>query len=321
MAAIPPQATGQLGVFTAAQALDAGWSRASLTRACASGRLRRVRAGAYCVTDRSRDRRLGEHQLARLECQQAGVAAALKITGSVISHQTAAVILGLPLLGRPTDRPCLTVSPDRRVAEAGAHVHRCRVGPDQVLRLGRLRLTDGTRTCLDLAREFGLAHGLVAADHALRKGISTREQLQAGYRLMRGRGGSPAARQLAGLADGRHESPLETLSGLALNRLPEQPAPQVSLFSAIHGFLARVDFYWERLGVVGEADGRLKYSEDELWREKLREDRLAEHGLVIVRWGWADVVRPELLRAKVGRKLHQAEGLRAAGYPLSVIRA
>lgn len=60
--------------------------------------------------------------------------------------------------------------------------------------------------------------------------------------------------------------------------------------------LGVVDFYWPEYGVIGEADGRLKYRRssrgqplrpttllDEKYRQELLEDR---H--VVVRWGWSD---------------------------------
>ncbi|MCW2523164.1 MAG: hypothetical protein JWO63_1499, partial [Frankiales bacterium] len=104
MARIPAQAADQFGLFTAAQALQAGWSRAALTRAGASGRLERVRAGVYRRPDGTGCRAAatgspGNHERLRTACKLAGAAAALKITGSVISHEAAAVIHELPLLG------------------------------------------------------------------------------------------------------------------------------------------------------------------------------------------------------------------------------
>lgn len=97
----------------------------------------------------------------------------------------------------------------------------------------------------------------------------------------------------------------------------------------------RVDFYWERLGIVGEFDGRVKYGrasedllsarydsftgewapsearpasggvqpvfrrgpEEALWAEKRREDRLRALGLQVVRWTWDDLTHPERLKA------------------------
>ncbi len=83
------------------------------------------------------------------------------------------------------------------------------------------------------------------------------------------------------------------------------------------GRLARADFCWEEAGVLGEFDGKVKYSrgrrlqgadvEKVLYREKLREDALRALGWTVVRWGWEELGRPREL----------ARRLRAAGVPAS----
>jgi hypothetical protein len=51
----------------------------------------------------------------------------------------------------------------------------------------------------------------------------------------------------------------------------------------------RVDDWWEEFGIVGEADGRIKYEGslavgDTLWREKKRQHWLEQRDLLEVRW-------------------------------------
>jgi very-short-patch-repair endonuclease len=42
--------------------------------------------------------------------------------------------------------------------------------------------------------------------------------------------------------------------------------------------------------VVGEADGALKYGDQQvIYKEKVREDRIRGKGLQVVRWGWDDM--------------------------------
>ena len=146
--------------------------------------------------------------------------------------------------------------------------------------------------------------------------MTTRDELGSVCRALRGRAGSPAARQLVEIADGRAESPLESLSRLAMADLRQQPALQVQLYSIQGWFLGRVDFFWEDVGVIGEADGRDKYTDDELWREKLRQDQLADCGLVFARWGWRLANQPTELCSYLEQQFRRAELLRAAGiYP------
>jgi very-short-patch-repair endonuclease len=71
-----------------------------------------------------------------------------------------------------------------------------------------------------------------------------------------------------------------------------------------HGsFVARVDFYWDDCGVVGEADGALKYDgRQALMAERRRQQALEDLGLIIVRWEWSDLARFE----SVARRLDKA---------------
>lgn len=83
---------------------------------------------------------------------------------------------------------------------------------------------------------------------------------------------------------------LETVSRLQLTRvgLPE-PLLQVPFYDDA-GLIGLVDMYWQGFGVVGEADGAVKYtSRDDLIREKRREDRLRALGLSVVRWMWDEI--------------------------------
>lgn len=117
------------------------------------------------------------------------------------------------------------------------------------------------------------------------------------------------------LADARSESAGESLSRVRMLDLGFEP-PQLQVNFDLGGTLARVDFYWPSVGVVGEFDGRLKYTraaglgaspaEQVVWEEKLREDALRARGLKVVRWVWDDLQRPGVLAAR----------LRCAGVPL-----
>jgi predicted transcriptional regulator of viral defense system len=304
---IPWQAQHQLGAFTAAQAAEAGWSQAALNRAVRSHRLDRLRRGAYVAADHETG-----HAAARRRLAQQGVAASLCVARGTISHSAAAAVHGLPVLSTPRE-PCLTVPPGTRVNPSEFHLHR------QVLPLWQLdhrvdiSVTTPARACVDIAREAGLAAGLVTADAALARAMTTRDELSSVCRALRGRAGSPAGRRLVELADGRAESPLESLSRLAMADLRLQPDLQVPLYSIQGRFLGRVDFFWQELGVVGEADGREKYTDDELWKEKVRQDQLADCGLVFARWGWRLAHRPTELCSYLEQQFRRAELLRAAG--------
>ncbi len=67
--------------------------------------------------------------------------------------------------------------------------------------------------------------------------------------------------------------------------------------------IARVDFYWPRLRLVGEFDGVMKYTRSKefsgqapaevLVAEKRREDEIRALGERVVRWGWDDLMHPQ----------------------------
>jgi len=95
-------------------------------------------------------------------------------------------------------------------------------------------------------------------------------------------------------------------------RLP-MPQLQVNVSSA-DGFIGRVDFDWSAYNTVGEADGRVKYLEDELWLEKLRQERLEDTGREVIRWTWRSAHAPdEEFAARVWRRLQR--GLYLQGFP------
>ncbi|HEY2044351.1 MAG TPA: hypothetical protein VGH11_16875 [Jatrophihabitans sp.] len=241
------------------------------------------------------------------------VAAALCLPDGTVTHLAAAVAHDLPILATAEAVPCLTLPPGFRIAVAGVHLHRA-VLPGWQFSRHHVAVSSVARTVLDVSREHGLASGLVIADAAAHRGQLCRADLERVQATPRGRGSAPHNRQLIELLEPRTESPLETLSRLELRNFGPAPEPQVDLWSTDGRHLARVDFYWRELGLVGEADGRSKYdSEAALWNEKLRQDRLTALGLVVIRWSWADAVCPARLREIVLRGMYQARVLRESG--------
>ncbi|MCQ9386217.1 endonuclease domain-containing protein [Brevibacterium moorei] len=102
------------------------------------------------------------------------------------------------------------------------------------------------------------------------------------------------ARRLLGWSTGLAESPLESLTALALHRLGIHDFWQQVAFpfdDALAGFSDRVDFYIPRLNLIIEADGWSKYNEygPRMKQEKRREDRLALRH-VVIRVEWSDVL-------------------------------
>lgn len=223
----------------------------------------------------------------------------------VASHGTAAHLHGLVLLHPPrTDRLVLTVeSTDSGHADLpGIHRHRAGLPRAHVTMLDGVPVTTRERTLVDLARALTLRDGLVAIDAAVHSGQASIVGLAAVVSDCRRWPYVRRARTLVELADCACESPLESLSRLFFigHGIP-MPRSQITLTSR-GSFLGRADFWWERQRVVGEADGLSKYTDASVLRaEKLRQERLENAGLRVVRWTWTDVDRPSEARRTAAR--------------------
>lgn len=291
--------TQQGGVVTREQALAAGLSERQLR---GSGRpLVRLRQGVY-----------GRRLPAGPERVAAEVAAARLVSDVdlVAAGATAALLHDLPLLGAPPRRLHLAEHKEERVRHHGASTT---LTADETVTVLGVPVTSLARTAADVARSRGFAAGVVTADAVLAREVS-RDELEA---VLLGRArwpGSRYARAALAFADGRSESPLESLGRV---RCHEQglPAPDLQVWLGdAHGPIARVDQYWPAHRTVAEADGALKYgSAMDLFAEKRREDRLREAGYEVVRYTWDEVFHhPELVAARIRRAFARAAQRAAA---------
>lgn len=127
-------------------------------------------------------------------------------------------------------------------------------------------------------------------DCALWDGRTDIGSLEAAVERWRHLGGSRELHEALAQARPGAQTVLETLSRLALigEGLPE-PELQVAFHDG-GGLIGRVDMWWPGLGVIGEADGLVKYgSGADIVREKAREDRLRATGRMVVRWTWSEI--------------------------------
>ena len=300
MRELPYHAAEQCGVFTTAQARRAGWTTTALRHAVRSGRLVRLRIGAY--QDASLDG-LNQFERARWRHAAPAIAAVLTTPGALASHSTSAVARGIPLLFIPM-RPCVSVVPWHTGEISRVHVHRCTAAP-LTLPAGYVPCTSIERTLIDLAREHGATAGVVSLDYALHEQLTDLSRLYTELDRCVRWPGVRAAREAIRLADARSESPLESRSRL---KIPEfglaAPEPQVSIGNESGGFVGRVDFYWDEFGVVGEVDGAVKYDDEQdrpLHKEKLRQEALENLGLEVVRWGATELRDFDAVAARLRR--------------------
>lgn len=257
------------------------------------------------------------------------VAAAARSTqlDVVGSHESAAVIHGLstfaPHDGRVVLSRCREPRRDRPpgslpaplVSHVPAH-HRTEVTGAPVTTLAR--------TAVDLARKGPALSAVVVLDSALRREVP-REELEEVLHVAKGWPGSKRATQWVEFADGRAESPLESVGRYRMWQfgLP-RPELQIPLYDAV-GLMGYPDFLWEDLRVIGEADGLLKYRPDDvdtlpdprdrdaLAREKQREDRFRDGGYEVFRFTWEIAVhRPAVLEQRALRAFARARLRRSA---------
>lgn len=235
---------------------------------------------------------LANRRIRELELLRAAQASALRCARAVITHFASAVALGIPTY-RPPDRPCLTVQAGTALRElAGAHLHRATLRAEDVVEVGGYPVTRPARTVMDIAREFGAEAGVVAADYVLHEGLATDSELLDAYDFCRTWPGRKAARITLLSADGDAESPLESLSRLRI-AAAHLPRPRLQReICDMHGqHLLRSDFLWDEYGVVGEADGNMKYRPDgrQADDEREKQELVEDAGLIVVRWGWRDL--------------------------------
>lgn len=292
-------------VFTRAHACAVGYSHADIRRLLRRGVWVPLRRGIYATasaiaSSAGDDER--EHALA-----VSGALLALNCD-AVATGTSAARILGLPLLSpTPTD---IVLAAESATGHRDDYVLRTTALPPQHrANCHGVPVTSPARTAVDLARERGFAHGVVAADAALHIGLTSPGQLAQVLRDCRGWPRVDRARRAVTFADVACESALESLSRVAFHQqgLPI-PRTQVTLGDTA-GPIGRVDFLWDDAGVIGEADGLAKYRATDLHTtrrilrvEKRREERLTDLGYEVIRWGWEDATNPP----RLARRIHAA---------------
>ena len=234
----------------------------------------------------------------------AACAAAVCRPGHVISYRSAAVLHGLPLIERPGTPELTALVLTALGTRSATRVRGAGLEEGDVVPWFGLPVTAVARTVIDLSR-LDRRSGLVAADAALRAGLASRSDLAAAAQRCAGWPGARSAREVIGLASPLAESPLESLTRLCvLDAGLPPPEPQVRIADPRDGWWCRVDLLWRDQRVVLEADGKIKYTDAELWREKRRQVRLERLGYRVVRAIWADVIADPLdLVAEVRRCL------------------
>lgn len=289
---------------------DAGASDRDIIRRVDAGELHRLRPGSF--TDSA--------ELTPLERHRELIDVTLPLLGrhTVLSHHSAAVLHNLPI---PDDLLYRATATRHRTTRGGGNAAprlRTYAAPftdADLVEIDGIRVTSISRTAADLARVLDRADAIRLLDAALHwpQGVGElpgrRDEIADHLRRARRCNGVDAAERHLARADGRAESVLETDSRLLFRDqgLPE-PVLQLVLCDESGAFVARCDFGWPELGLVGEADGVSKYQRllrpgespaDAVVREKIREDQVRSLGWMMKRWTTAETRTPRRLAAGV----------------------
>ena len=289
------------GVVTTAEATRLGVSSNSLRGLVRSGALIRVAQGAYLSAAHHENAdETGRHRLR--------ATAVLRTQPDVLaaSHQSAAVLRGLPVLQRDLDRVHVVHRSSKQTRRHDAFtIHSC-PGTESFGEVGGLAVVIPAVAVLGTAVNAGVSSGIMAADAALRADLTTRAELEDWLARLRRTPGLSAARHVVEQACPSAESAGESLSRLLLHALGYEVVPQFRVQDVDGRVVARVDFLIPALGVVVEFDGAVKYDgaegRDALVREKHREDAIRALGYGVVRLTWADLFAP----ARVERAIRTA---------------
>ncbi|MGW6200358.1 type IV toxin-antitoxin system AbiEi family antitoxin domain-containing protein [Kribbella sp. NPDC055110] len=297
------------GWFTRADAMDCGYSDSELRRRLRSGQWSRlsrdvyVEPGGPSAGEATWDRAKRLHLLkTRAVINRLG-------PGAVVSHQSAAVLHGLPTWGLDLSRVQVTKATGRTRSDSIADVHRSRFDPGELTVVDGLPVVTPARAVTESACVSSYEVGVVLGDAALHSRLVSPEALVATADRHSAWHGSPAARAAARFANGLSESVGESrLRVLLANHGLPEPELQVEIRDASGRLIGRVDILLERVLIV-EFDGATKYGNaDDLVAEKWREDDLRSHDYQVIRVGWQDLDHPLTTANRIRQALPSVVG-------------
>ena len=193
-------------------------------------------------------------------------------------------------------------------------LHVAALPADQLTALRGVRLTTVARTVIDLARCLPFDEAVAVADSALYRGMTTRAELDAVLARCARWPGIQQARRVAGFADQRAESVLESLGRVAFQRAG-LPPPDLQAWVGDEGeVIGRVDFLWRQYATIAEADGAIKYANPQQARAQLaRDGRLRAAGYEVVHFTWPEITRvPGQVASAVAAAFQLSAARRAA---------
>jgi Transcriptional regulator, AbiEi antitoxin/Protein of unknown function (DUF559) len=301
------------GVVTTAALMADGKSERQIRTLVRRGNLISVRRGVY-----ARQAVAGRDHLEPAGGALLRVAAALAVVGldAVVSHQSAAQLYGIDLLGNPGPNVTLNVPPEYGWrALAGIILHTAKVPPDQLTTHQGMPMTTPARTVIDLARILDFPAALVAADSALHRKLATKAELQSVVASCRRWPGIKRAAEVVEFADRRAESPLESIARVVFRDFGLPPPDLQVWLGWGEEPTGRVDFYWRKYKTIAEVDGAFKYQDGARARNQLRRDALFRaDGFEIVHFDWHEITQtPQKVAAAIREAFRRGSRPAASG--------
>jgi hypothetical protein len=278
--------------------------RAAISRDVQAGALLRLLPGAY--VDRSGFASLDPEQQHLVRIRAAVAVAEAPV---LVSHWSAAVVHGLPVLRSRLGAVHTTVAEDDDRHRSGLVTHHFLVHDEDVVQVRGLLVTTAARTVVDVAGASPFEEGVMAADAALLGGMP-REVLEAAADAAGERRASRRIGNVIAFADPGAESAAESRMRVSLMRSGfEVPALQHPVALA-GGREASLDALLRAARVGIEVDGEQKYLDAEMAPdgagravivEKRREDEVRLGLRALVRPGWVQSGSATAMRTLLAR--------------------
>lgn len=218
--------------------------------------------------------------------------------GAYLVGRSSVAARGLPLLSEPSR---VEVSARPRLTSQRASIRAYMPWSDEPEVVAGRPCQPIAESITQISAQHGPRAGLVSADAALHSEVASGEMLRRAVERFGSRRGVSAARLVAEMADGRIESPGESLVRWQAWESGVELVPQVTIRESDGAFVARVDFVIAGTRVIVEFDGLGKYATAaDLRAEKLRQVRLERLGYVVVRFTFADLRTPGLVARVLG---------------------
>lgn len=270
----------QDGVISRKQAMGFGLSRDVIDRLAQTGRWQALRRGVYLAHP-------GDPPRAAVLWAAVLYAGA----GAALSHQTAAELFKIE--DRPDPRVHVTIPTKRRVnSAADLIIHRSNRVAEAIhpsLRPPRIRVEDTVLDLVEAAATFDDAVGVVCA--ACQRRLTTTARLAAAMstrRKLRWRAG--LAEALGDVGAGVHS--LLEYRYLHLVEVPHRlprAVRQAKISDADASRSRYLDNLYRDYGLCVELDGRQAHPDDQRWQDLRRINKIAEQGLVTLRYSWTDI--------------------------------